>query len=273
MGKGMPVRVAGLILDMDGVLWRDDQALLDMPGFFSAIKDLGIPVVFATNNGTRSISQYVQRLASFGVPVEPWQVVNSAIATADYLSKQFPQGGPVFVVAETGVIEALSEKGFYLATKNEEPVAVIAGMDRGLSYDKLSKATLLIRAGKPFIATNPDLTFPMPYGLVPGAGAVLAFLEAASGTRPVMIGKPEPYLYQFSMERLGTQPGETLAVGDRLETDILGGQRAGCPTVLVLSGVTSPAEAERWRPEPDLILPDLTGLLPILQRQARQSGK
>ena len=133
-----------------------------------------------------------------------------------------------------------------------------------LSYEKLAKAALLIRAGKPFIGTNPDLTFPTPRGLIPGAGAVLAFLEAATSIRPVMMGKPEPYLYHFSMERLGTLPEETLAVGDRLETDILGGQRAGCPTVLVLSGVTSPSEAQRWQPQPDLVLPNLADLLPIL---------
>ena len=114
MNTGIPANIKGIILDMDGVLWRDDQPLLDMPAFFSEVKALGIPVVFATNNGTRSVSQYVERLAGFGVPVEPWQVVNSAIATADYLSKQFPQGGPVFVVGETGVIEALADKGFYL---------------------------------------------------------------------------------------------------------------------------------------------------------------
>ncbi len=264
MRSGIPANIKGMILDMDGVLWRADQPLLDMPRFFSELKGLGIQVVFATNNGTRSIAQYVERLAGFGVPVEDWQVVNSAIATADYLSKQFPNGGPVFVVAETGVIEALADKGFHLA-KNEEPIAVVAGMDRAMTYDKLSKAALLIRAGKPFIGTNPDLTFPMPYGLVPGAGATLAYLEAATSVHPVIIGKPEPYLYHFSIERLGTKPEETLAVGDRLETDILGGQRLGCPTVLVLSGVTSAADAARWKPQPNLTLPNLADLLPILK--------
>src|SRR6266508_3965997 len=124
MSNGIPADIKGLILDMDGVLWRSDQPLLDMPRFFAEVKDLGILVVFATNNGTRSIVQYVERLASFGVPVEPWQIVNSAIATAGYLSKQYPQGGPVFVVGETGVIEALAEKGFYLA-RDEEPLAIV----------------------------------------------------------------------------------------------------------------------------------------------------
>jgi 4-nitrophenyl phosphatase len=271
MSAGLPAKIKGIILDMDGVLWRADQPLLDMPQFFSELKETGIPVVFATNNGTRSISQYVDRLAGFGVPVEPWQVVNSAIAAADYLSKQFPGGGPVFAVAESGVIEALAEKGFTLA-RDEEPVVVIAGMDRSMSYDKLAKAALYIRAGVPFIGTNTDVTFPTPYGLVPGAGATLAYLEAATSVHPLIIGKPEPYLYNFAIERLGTKPAETLAVGDRLETDILGGQRIGCPTVLVLSGVTSPEQAREWQPQPDLTLPNLADLLPILAEHAKSAN-
>lgn len=274
MNGTIPASIKGIILDMDGVLWAADHPLLDMPWFFRELKAIGIPVVFATNNATRSISMYVERLAGFGVPVEPWQVVNSAIATAAYLQKTFPQGGPLFIVGETGVIEALAEKGFYLANEHEEPLAVVAGMDRAMSYNKLAKAALLIRAGKPFIGTNPDLTFPTPGGLVPGAGATLAYLESATSVAPVIIGKPEPYLYQFSIERLGTRPEETLAVGDRLETDILGGQRTGCPTVLVLSGVTSPEEAKQWQPQPDLVLPNLADLLPILREQVSlRSGK
>lgn len=279
MTNTLPAAIKGLILDMDGVLWKDTQALLDMPAFFSALKSIDLPVVFATNNGTRSIQMYVERLASFGVTVAPQQIVNSAIAVADYLSQQFPQGGAVYVVGETGVLQALSERGFIpiqdpaeAARPGVDPVAVVAGMDHAMTYERLTRATLLIRAGKPFIGTNPDLTFPTPYGLVPGAGATLAYLEAATSIRPVIIGKPEPYLYQFSMQRLGTAPAETLAVGDRLETDILGGQRAGCPTALVLSGVTSPAEAERWHPRPALILPNLADLLPLLMAQRQVTG-
>lgn len=270
MSTGIFNNIKGIILDMDGVLWAADHPLLDMPRFFSGVRELGIPVVFATNNGTRSISMYVERLAGFGVPVEPWQVVNSAIATADYLAKLFPAGGPVFVVAEAGVIEALEEKGFFLAGENDDPVAVIAGMDRAMSYNKLAKAALLIRAGKLFIGTNPDLTFPTPYGLVPGAGATIAYLEAATSVKPVIIGKPEPHLYRFSIERLGMLPEETLAVGDRLETDILGGQLTGCKTVLVLSGVSSAQDAAAYQPQPDLVIPNLADLLPILEAAIRQ---
>lgn len=276
MNAIIPEKIKALILDMDGVLWRDTQALLDMPAFFSELRAMGIPVVFATNNGTRSIGMYVERLAAFGVEVEPWQVVNSSIATADYLSKRYPEGGPVFVVGEVGLVEALEEKGFRVVDEAADaaasPVlAVVGGMDHALTYDKLAKATLLIRAGKPFIFTNPDMTFPTPNGLVPGAGSIMALLEAATGVSPTIIGKPEPYLYRFSMERLGTRPEETLAIGDRLETDILGGQRTGCPTVLVLSGVSSAVDAEQWQPQPNFILPNLADLLPLLREHAARS--
>lgn len=270
MSIPIPQTVQGIILDMDGVLWAADEPLLDMPRFFADVRALDIPVVFATNNGTRSVSMYVERLQGFGVTIEPWQIVNSAIATAEYLAKQFPNGGPLFVVGEQGVIEALQEKGFYLAGEQDDPLAVVAGMDRAMTYNKLAKAALLIRAGKPFIATNPDLTFPTPYGQVPGAGATITYLEVSTEVRPVMIGKPEPYLYQYAIERLGTRPEATLAVGDRLETDILGGQRAGCPTVLVLSGVSSAAQAETYQPRPSLILPNLAGLIPVLQDLAQR---
>jgi 4-nitrophenyl phosphatase len=265
MNTSFLANINALILDMDGVLWRDTQALLDMPDFFARLKDINMPVVFATNNGTRSIEMYVDRLADFGIRVEPWQVINSAIAAADYLSKRFPQGGPVFVVGEIGVLEALAEKGFQPVDEMGKGIlAVVAGMDRSATYEKLAQATLLIRSGIPFIGTNPDLTFPIPSGQVPGAGAFLAFLEAATGISPTIMGKPEPHLYRFAIERLGTRVEETLAVGDRLETDILGAQRAGCPSVLVLSGVSSEAEAKRWQPQPELILPNLADLLPLL---------
>jgi 4-nitrophenyl phosphatase len=270
MIMSLPDPINGLILDMDGVLWRDSQPMLDMPAFFSGVAELGIPVVYATNNGTRSVDMYVERLAKFGVTAEPWQVVTSAIATADALSKRFPQGGPVYVVGEVGVQQALQEKGFEIIDDRHSEaqaagcIAVVAGMDRSFSYEKMARAALLIRAGVPFIGTNIDVTFPTPRGLVPGAGSLLAMLEAATEVPPTLIGKPEPYLYEFSIERLGTLPAETLAVGDRLETDILGGQRTGCPTLLVLTGVTTREQAAAWQPQPDLILPNLADLLPLL---------
>lgn len=254
-----PIRA--LILDMDGVLWRDHEPIGDLPAIFSRIAALGLRVILATNNATRSVASYLEKLAGFGVSLEPWQIITSSQATAQYLKTQHPEGGPVFVVGETGLIEALSEKGFTVETDGHAVHTVVAGMDRRLTYDKLARATLLIRGGAAFIGTNPDRSFPTPAGLVPGAGSILALLETATDVAPTIVGKPGPIMYQQAMERLGTAPEETLAVGDRLETDILGGQNTLCKTALVLSGVTTPSEAALWHPAPDLVAEDLTAVL------------
>ncbi len=134
-------------------------------------------------------------------------------------------------------------------------------MDRGINFDKMKRATLLIRSGVPFYATNPDRTYPTPAGLIPGAGALIGALEIATDVTPIIAGKPNPTLYEFALERLGTNPEETLVVGDRLETDILGGQKLGCLTALVLSGIATLREAEAYTPPVDFIFADLESLV------------
>jgi 4-nitrophenyl phosphatase len=248
-----------LILDMDGVLWRDKQPIGDLPGIFGQIERRGWQVVLATNNATRSIPQYLDKLRNFGVNLGPEQVINSAQAAAHYLSQRHPQGGPVYFIGEDGLAQALEEKGFIFS--EQDPLAVVVGMDRQFTYEKLTTGTRFIRAGAPFIGTNPDRTFPTPEGLIPGTGSILAALEAASYTKPVIVGKPAPEMYRVALERMKVKPSQTLVVGDRLETDIAGAQQIGCRTGLVLSGVTSPQAAGSWTPPPDWICQDLTALL------------
>lgn len=259
--------VRGFILDMDGVIWKADQPIGDLPWVFETIRRQGMKVVLATNNGTRTPEMYVEKLVSLGVALEPWQIVNSAQAAAHYLKQQLPDGGAVYVVGELGVVEALKDQGFDISETGAK--AVVVGMDRGLTYDKLTRATLLIRAGAAFIATNPDRTFPTPGGLVPGAGAIVAAIEAATDIKPVVLGKPAPEMYKVALERMGLAPQEAIVVGDRLETDIAGAQPLECRTALVLSGVTTQEVALRWRPAPDVIAPDLTALVEaiVVQRQ------
>src|SRR5262249_55525934 len=144
----------------------------------------------------------------------------------------------VYVIGEDGLRLPLIDAGFTVA---EEGAAefVVLGMDRKITYDKLRRATLLIRAGASFIATNPETTFPTQQGLVPGAGALIAAITSATGVSPLVIGKPEPACFEMALEKMGTRVGETAAIGDRLDTDIVGGHRAGLPTILVLTGVSS----------------------------------
>jgi 4-nitrophenyl phosphatase len=259
--------IKALILDMDGVLWRADEPIGDLRVLFDEINRRGYGLVLATNNATLTISQYLKKLQKFGVTVDGRQIVNSPQATAHYLHQRFPAGGSVYIVGEDGLVEALAQQGFYF--DGEQAVAVVVGMDRGLTYDKLSRAALLIRAGAVFIGTNPDRTFPVPQGLVPGTGAIIAALEVATEVKPTMIGKPAPEMYRVALERLGTKPEQTLVVGDRLETDIVGAQALGCPTALVLSGVTTEKAAKEWSPPPNWIEQDLTTLLGKLRWEKR----
>jgi 4-nitrophenyl phosphatase len=254
--------IRSLILDMDGVLWRGSTPIGDLSEIFSKIRTKGLNFIMVTNNASRSPDQYVKKLAKFGVKVEDWQVINSGIATADYMKKRFPAGGEIFTIGDESLQKTFQEAGFHQGGNN--PLAVVAALDRDLTYKKLSEATLLIRRGIPFIGTNPDLSFPIPAGQAPGAGAILAALEAASGVKPTIIGKPEPKMYQVALDLLGSSSEETLVVGDRLETDILGAQRIGCPSALVLTGVTSTQEAKDWNPAPEIIIQDLKSLIDYL---------
>jgi 4-nitrophenyl phosphatase len=251
--------IKALVLDMDGVLWRADQPIGDLPAIMAAIADKGLAIAYATNNATRTADQFVAKLGSMGVTARPDQIYTSARATVRYLAARHPDGGPVFMVGEDGLQQALEAAGFKISDK--EPLAVVVGLDNQATYAKLRAATLLVRAGAPLIGTNPDRTLPTPDGLVPGAGALIAAIEAATDTRATIIGKPQGAMLQDAMDDLGVTPDQTLMVGDRVETDIAAGQVVGCRTALLLSGVTSEAAAQTWQPAPDYIEADLASLI------------
>ncbi len=259
----IPSPIKGLILDMDGVLWKGDTPIGDLPAIFARIAELGLKVVFATNNGTRSPQQYAERMAGFGVAVEAWQVVTSSLCAAHLLAQKFPRGGPLFAVGEQGLTEALREKNFQPLSVEDAPnaQALVIGLDRQVSFDKMREATLLVRAGKPFYATNPDKTFPTPRGEIPGAGAWISVVVTATQVEPIYAGKPYPYIIELALERLGLRKEEALVVGDRLETDIAAGQAFGAPCALVLSGVSTRDQAQAWAPKIDVVAESLAALV------------
>jgi 4-nitrophenyl phosphatase len=259
----LPSYIKSLIIDMDGVVWRSDAPIGDLPAIFNRIRARGLKFVFATNNSTRTSEQYVVRLGEFGVDVEPWQVVTSSQAAAHAMAQKFPSGTKVFMIGEDGLRIPLEEIGFEVLSPEDAPQAqaVVMGMDRGISFQKMVEATLLIRNGTPFYGTNTDKTFPTPRGQIPGAGAWISVITTATNIEPIVAGKPYPFLMELSMEKLGTQPHETLVIGDRLETDIAAGQGVGCPTALVLSGVSAREQAESWKPKIDIIVEDLATLI------------
>jgi 4-nitrophenyl phosphatase len=259
----LPPTIKSLILDMDGVLWKADEPIGNLSATFNIIHTKGLKVAFATNNGTLTPEMYVERLAGFGIAAEHWQVVTSSLVAAHLLSQSLPAGGPIFVIGEAGLLGALRDKNFIPLSMEEakNARAVVMGVDRGINYVKMSEAALLVRGGAPFIVTNLDKTFPTTRGEIPGAGAWASVIITATGVKPTFAGKPAPALFELARERLGTAREETLVVGDRLETDIAGGQANGCPVALVLSGISTRELGEAWRPSVDIIARDLYTLV------------
>ncbi len=259
----IPSHIQALILDMDGVLWKSDAPIGDLPSIFKRIRERGLKFVFATNNGTKTPEEYQKKLADLGVDVDASQVVTSALGIAYLLGHKYPPGTKIFMIGGEGVRKALSGKGFEVlpVERASEAQVFVMGIDRSINFEKVAEAALLVRNGIPFYTTNTDKTFPTPRGEIPGSGAWLSVITTATGIEPISAGKPLPYLMRLALERLGTRKEETLVVGDRLETDIAAGQSMGCPTALVLSGVSTKEEADNWNLKIDYIADDLANLV------------
>lgn len=255
--------IQGLILDMDGVLYTDTSPIGDLPAIFNRIADRGMKVVMATNNSTRSVDMHLDRFAKYGVHLESWQVVTSSDAVAELLKSSLPFGSPIFVIGESGLTETLKAANFELLSVQNahKGAAVVFGIDRDINFEKVVEATLLVRSGIPFYATNPDLTFPTPRGQIPGNGSWYRVIESATNVTPVIAGKPHPYIMELALKRLGLDKEKVVVVGDRIETDIMGGQVIGCKTALVLSGISTKQQGEAWLPPISYISQDLTTLV------------
>jgi 4-nitrophenyl phosphatase len=237
-----------LLLDMDGVIYRGNTPLPGAQVFLSWLSERRFPFLLLTNNSTLDSQAYERKLAAMGISVSADQILTSAVATAEYLARNYPPGSRVYIIGESGLEASIAARGFTITDRAPQIVAV--GMDRQLTYGKLRTAALAIRAGARFVASNRDRTLPTEAGEEPGAGAIVAALVAATDQQPLVIGKPEPGMLELGLAKLASPPEHTAIVGDRLETDILGGQRLGMPTILVLSGVTREAPLDRNGPRP-----------------------
>jgi 4-nitrophenyl phosphatase len=256
----------GLIIDMDGVLWRGRTFLEGVPEFFSFLRNNSMPFLLVTNNSTATPKGVVDRMGSAGVQINPAEVLTSAQATAAHLQHKFPSGTKVYAIGEDALMNALSAAGFRLHDSADGVQAVVMGFDREISWAKMTEASIAIQSGALFVATNPDLSFPIERGQAPGAGAFITAVQLITDTEPLMIGKPEPPLFNLARERLGLSAEEILVLGDRIETDILGAQRAGIAAGLLLTGVTSSDQAEASTIKPDWIFNDLPSLTRELMR-------
>jgi 4-nitrophenyl phosphatase len=246
----------GFIFDMDGVVYRGPVAVPGAPEFIGGLRAAGIPFLFVTNNSTTSPESVALRLAHMGIPAEPDSVLTSSEVTAAVLKQEAPDS-LVFVLGEEGIRVALARYGLATTEDYRQATAVVVGMDRRLTYDRLRDAALAVRLGARFIATNSDRTLPSDVGEIPGAGSLVAALVAATDVKPVVVGKPEPAIFRQALALLGTPAGLTACVGDRPETDIAGGHGAGLRTIAVLTGVGTRAAFDALRPPPDWIFEDL----------------
>ncbi len=267
--------IKALIIDMDGVLWHGNQALPGLAEFFQTIRDKQLPFILATNNARLTSDEYIEKLKNLGISVSSNEILTSGMATAFYLAQHYnPVSTKVFVIGENGARQPLIDQGFTLTetypftgnNKPHEPAdLIVCGLDKNLSWEKLSTATMDIRAGAKLIGTNGDTTLPSEFGLVLGNGAVLAALTAATNTKPTIIGKPEPIMYQQAMTILGSKPSETIAIGDRLDTDILGAVRTNIRSIMVLTGVSSKQDLPHIDYKPTWIMSDIRDITHILK--------
>lgn len=255
------LRVDGLVCDLDGVLYRGVEAV---PGAAAAIERLrqgGIKVIFATNNATKTLAQYIERLAHFDVVITEEQIVTSAAVTGEEIERRGWSGRTAFLIGADGMRAALDKAGVTLVEGYEARSAEIAivSSTAHFDYQLLATAAFAVRNGAEFIASNADPTFPAADGLWPGAGAMLAAVETASGRKAEVMGKPNRPMMEAVQRRL-TGCDHIAVVGDQPTTDLAGGRALGWFTILVLSGVTDEAAAAALEPRPDLIISSLVDL-------------
>jgi HAD superfamily hydrolase (TIGR01450 family) len=250
------------LLDLDGVVYLGSQAVSGAPQALAAARELGMRLAFVTNNAARTPDVVAAHLSDLGIPAQQAEVTTSAQAAAHYLAELLPSGASVLVVGTVGLLVALRERGLEPVEQDRPDVAaVVQGYSPDLTWRQLAEGAVAINRGVPWVATNLDPTVPSRRGRLPGNGALVAALRHATGVEPVSTGKPDPTMHRESVERSGAR--NPIVVGDRLDTDIEGANAARCASLLVLSGVTSPAELltapERLRP--DYLAPDVSGLL------------
>lgn len=252
--------VDAMVLDMDGVLYRGDEAV---PGSAAAVAELrrrGVAVLFCTNNSSRTPAQYVARLAAIGIEASEDEVLTSGVVTASVLSRRGLAGARAIVIGRDGIRQALAGAGIEVCDDPEvdEADLVVVGWDPGFDFQALRRASSAARNGALFVATNSDATFPHEHDLWPGAGSILAAVETAAGRRAEVMGKPHAPMMEEAERRLDGRHRIAM-VGDRPETDLAGAVARGWVTVLVLSGVTT--EAQGVEPPPDAVADSLADLV------------
>ena len=239
------------LIDMDGVLVKGRTPLPGASEFISRLLECRVKFLILTNNPLYTQRDLEHRLNSMGLNVPADHIFTSAIATARFLQSQCPNG-KAFVIGESGLTQALHEVGYVQTDIN--PDYVVLGEVNNYNFELITKGVRLIKDGALFIATNPDSTGPLEAGIVPATGALAALIQKATGKEPFFVGKPNPLMMRSALRYLGVHSEDTIMVGDRMDTDIVAGVMSGLDTILVLSGVSTRADVEKFPYRPTLIL-------------------
>jgi NagD protein len=246
------------LMDMDGVLVREQDPIPGAREFLARLQELGTPFLVLTNNSMYTPRDLAARLRRSGLEVPEESIWTSALATAGFLEDQRP-GGSAFVVGEVGLTTALHASGYTLT--DSDPDYVVLGETRTYSFERITRAIQLVGEGARFIATNPDTVGPSPDGPLPATGSVAALISRATGVEPYYVGKPNPLMMRSALNAIDAHSEETAMIGDRMDTDIVAGLEAGLEAILVLTGVTARADAERHAYRPARIVESIAELV------------
>ena len=253
----MESEVKNVLIDMDGVLVSGRNLIDGAQEFIHSIQERGLEYLVLTNNSIYTARDLSHRLSTIGLEIPEKRIFTSAMATARFLDYQC-SGGKAFVIGESGLTDAIYSVGFIITDMS--PDYVVLG--ETLSYDMvmITKAVQLVSQGARFVATNPDPSGPSEHGMVPATGALAALIEKATGISPLFVGKPNPFMMRAALNYIEAHSEETVMIGDRMDTDIIAGVESGLRTILVLTGVTSREELNRFAYQPSQIVPNLSGI-------------
>lgn len=252
----------GFIIDMDGVVYHENKLIPGAKEMVAWLQKEGKEFLFLTNSSDKTPKDLKYKLSSFGIHVEEKNFYTSALSTANFISKQKPHG-TAYVIGDAGILNALYNEGYTIT--DIRPDYVVVGETKNYNIDRMEKAINLVRNGAKLIGTNCDLLDKSVTGFLPACGTLVAPIVLATGVDAYFVGKPNPLIMRLALSRLGTHRHETVIIGDRMDTDIIAGVESEIDTVLVLSGVTSPAELHHFAYNPAFILDslaDITRTLP-----------
>jgi NagD protein len=251
-------KIESWLMDMDGVLVAEENAIPGADRFLARLRESGTPFLVLTNNSIYTRRDLAARLRTSGLEVPEEGIWTSALATARFLDDQRP-GGSAYVIGEAGLTTALHQAGYTLTDR--DPDYVVLGETRTYSFERITRAIRLVGSGARFIATNPDPTGPSPDGPLPATGSVAALISRATGVAPYFVGKPNPLMMRSALNAIDAHSETAAMVGDRMDTDVISGLEAGLEAILVLTGVTTREDAERFPYRPSRIVDSIADLV------------